>query len=399
MNKYPKIYLVLDNCFALKRWVKPEHWMKVSKEIGFKYLQASTDNEIDPLFSEGKYFDKWFEDVLHYEKEYNVKVINFYTGYQTYRTVGFAHHDEGQVKFLLDHWVKPLVEKTNYIGAKGVGFSFFAMSEEVLQNSKLYSEISERLYKYLSELSGYGIKNQGVQISVEQMYAPHQPPFTIEGNIEFIRECYAVEKNPVYTTIDVGHMVGQKKFIRPTDSELVENLNKSKGIADTYMWLGADTAYELWKKAVDDFSEGKDTREIIKAINKDMDEHSYMFAKEIDTDPYAWLEELACYSPIIHMQQTDGIVANHGAFTPEANKKGIIQGKKLLKAIAKSYEKEYESDMPEKVEDIYLSFEIFASNTERKENIITKLKQTFEFWRQYVPEDGIYLDELLRLMK
>ena len=25
--KYPKIYLALDNCFALKRWVEPETWL------------------------------------------------------------------------------------------------------------------------------------------------------------------------------------------------------------------------------------------------------------------------------------------------------------------------------------------------------------------------------------
>jgi hypothetical protein len=399
MNNYPKVYLVLDNCFALKRWVKPEQWMKVSKEIGFNYIQASTDNEIDPLFSETRYFNQWFKDILYYEKEYDVKVINFFTGYQTYRTVGFAHHDENQVKYLLDRWVKPLMEKIKYIDAKGLGFSFFAMSDEVLQNKQIYNEVSQKLYKYLSELSEFGKKNGGVQISVEQMYAPHQPPFTVDGTKEYIKKCYEIAKNPVYTTIDVGHMVGQKEFLRPTDEELLENLRKSNGMVKTDMWLGADTTYAIWNKAVSSLSQGKHMEGFIDVINKDMNVHKYMFSKEEDCNPYTWLEELACYSPIIHMQQTDGLVANHAAFTPETNKNGMIQGEKLLKAIAKSYEKDHENGMPEKVENIYLSFEIFFSNIERKENIINKLKQTLKYWRQFVPEDGIYLDKLINLMK
>ena len=47
---YPRIYLVLDNCFAIKRWIKPSEWMQIAQDLGFGYVQASTDNEIDPLF-------------------------------------------------------------------------------------------------------------------------------------------------------------------------------------------------------------------------------------------------------------------------------------------------------------------------------------------------------------
>ena len=93
-NEISKNILVLDNCFALKRWIRPIEWLKLTKDLGFNYVQASTDNEIDPLFSPNGYIDDWFDEVKQGEQSIGIKVINFYTGYQTYRTVGLAHHDE-----------------------------------------------------------------------------------------------------------------------------------------------------------------------------------------------------------------------------------------------------------------------------------------------------------------
>ena len=96
------------------------------------------------------------------------------------------------------------------------------------------------------------------------------------------------------------------------------------------------------------------------------------------------------------MQQTDGITSSHQPFTKEENEKGIIQGEEVLRAIAHSYEQEQEPQMPPKCQEIYLAFEIFAGNTEYREEIIEKLKETLNYWRRFVPEDGIRLDVLLK---
>jgi len=42
-----------------------------------------------------------------------------------------------------------------------------------------------------------------------------------------------------------------------------------------------------------------------------------------DSDPYAWLEKFGKYSPIIHIQQTDGKADRHWPFTQEYNKQGV----------------------------------------------------------------------------
>jgi len=395
--KYPKIYLALDNCFAIKRWVEPKLWLKITKELGFHYSEASFDNEIDGLFSPEEYMDDWFASIDKLGKEYGVKVANFFTGYQTYRTAGLTHPDERMVRHLLDQWLKPMIKRIKKANA-GMGFYFHAIPDNVLQDPALYWETYNKLVARLGELTAYADELGGVNLCVEQMYAPHQPPWTIQGTVDLLRDCYQYNQKPMYTTVDVGHVIGQKKFVRPTVEQIIDSLeNANKKKARPSIWLGADQTREIWINAV---ASGRNSSDTAQDISESMDKFSYMFSVDPgDQDPYAWLEALACYSPIIHMQQTDGITAPHAAFTSETNRNGIITGPELLRAIAVSYEAEEQPFMPRKVNDLYLNFEIFGSNTEYKYDIIDKLKETVEYWRQFVPEDGIALDELLARLR
>ena len=61
---YPKIYLAIDNCVASKRWCEPAHWMKLFADCGVYYVEASADNEIDPLYTEKSYLSDWADAVL-----------------------------------------------------------------------------------------------------------------------------------------------------------------------------------------------------------------------------------------------------------------------------------------------------------------------------------------------
>ncbi|MGQ9723625.1 MAG: hypothetical protein ACUVXA_20180 [Candidatus Jordarchaeum sp.] len=390
---YPKIYLVIDNCFAIKRWVKPSEWMDVIKNIGFSYVEASTDNEYDPLFSTRGYMEDWINEVSIHQKENNMRVVNFYTGYQTYRTIGLAHHDRRIRKKLFEGWHKKLIRYASRIKA-GIGFSFFALPDKVLQDPKKYKETMNMVLVILSKLAVFAWDYGQVPLSVEQMYAPHQPPWTIEGAKRYLKDMYNLSGVPSYITIDVGHQVGQRKFKRPDIVRIKENLKKFRsGEWVENLWLGPQSAYELFFNALK-CSESEE-EDFVLRIQDEMDRCPYFFADEIDGDTYKWLEELGCYSPIIHMQQTDGITSNHAPFTKKNNIKGIIKGDKLLKAIAKSYEKDSEEGMPPKSNEVYLTFEIFSSNTDINYNTIQRMKETLYYWRQFVPYDGLTLNRLI----
>jgi hypothetical protein len=132
----------------------------------------------------------------------------------------------------------------------------------------------------------------------------------------------------------------------------------------------------------------------IEKLMADMDKHPYLFASYEDGDTYEWLERLGCFSPIIHLQQTDGQSSSHRPFNHRYNSSGTIDGKRILEAIALSYQKKH-PNKPELCKKIYLTLEIFSGTAELPYEIIKNLKDSVEYWRKFVPEDGMTLDKLI----
>ena len=130
-------------------------------------------------------------------------------------------------------------------------------------------------------------------------------------------------------------------------------------------------------------------------IISEMEKYPFLFASEEDGDPYRWLEELGCYSPIIHLQQTDGMVSGHWPFTKANNDRGIIEGGKLLQAIKTSFDRQEDLQM-KKVDRIYLTIEVFASTGSINYFTFRELQETVAWWRQFIPEDGLRLDQLVQ---
>lgn len=94
-------------------------------------------------------------------------------------------------------------------------------------------------------------------------------------------------------------------------------------------------------------------------ITREMDKAPHLFATEEDGDCFP-TRKLGCYSPIIHLQQTNGAQSIHLPFTEEENRKGIITAEKVLQALKESYDMPDEEGMPEKCQEIYLTLEIFS---------------------------------------
>ncbi|MEE1227532.1 MAG: TIM barrel protein [Lachnospiraceae bacterium] len=388
----PKIYLALDSCFALKRWVEPETWGPLIRDMGYTSVQVSTDNEFDPLYSTKEYREEWIRRTKKMSEETGLQVRSLYTGYQTYRTCGFCQPVQSEVDKLISGWVKPAIDIVGQFDCD-MGFSLHCLTEKQMQDPEEYYRIHEKLYKIYSDIAAYG-KEHGVQPCMEAMYVPRQTPWTIQGTEDFLKKVYAIDRNPMYTTVDVGHMIGQRKFRRPNVEQIRESINQAdKKHAVCKIWLGPDKAYDVWKEAVDG---KKSVEEAIDEINRIEDEYPFDFSTDTrDDDPYEWLKALGCYSPIMHLQQCTATTGGHRPFTPENNKTGIIDGKKLLEAIAESYQRNIEG-MPPKTDRIVLGLELFTTNIDLPGEIIDNMTETCQYWRQFIPEDGLSLSELLK---
>jgi len=381
----PKIYLAIDNCFAYKRWTKPESWAKIISEMGIKYVEASSDTELDPLYMGQEYLKRWTEDVIKAELTYGIKVANLYSGHGTYSTLGLTHTDSDVRKRIVEKWFKPLLQIAKDIDA-GVGFYAHGFDNSVLQDKEEYKKYSEILLQQLTEINCFAKKIDCKKVGIEQMYAPNLIPWTINGAISLMSEIKSRSGRDFYITEDVGHH--HIKFMRPSE----EAIKKAFAENDQEIWLGSDKAYDLFDAAKKhDSLNDCDLKNII----EDIDKNEHLFVNHEDTDCYTWLKKIGCYSPIIHLQQTNGLSSAHNAFTQSNNANGIIDGKKLLVALKESYNTTHDEHMPKRCDKIYLTMELFSKTTQSNYTILNEYKETVAYWRRFVPNDGMYLDELL----
>ena len=388
----PIIYLGVDNCFASKRWVRPSEWTRVIRDLGLRYVEASADTECDPLYMGREFTADWIKETKEACARDGICVKNVYSGHGTYATCGLTHYDRRVVNRFLNDWMKAQVDTAAALGA---GFGFFAhgFEELLLQDDGLYCEKLDELYDTLAELSAYS-KAQGVDyVGIEQMYSPHQPPWRISDAEELMREVYRRSGAPFYITADLGHMNGQQYFQKPT-AELAEAaiLRAREGNPVRRLWLGSSNAHKLYKQAV----AGEITTSCaVHEIMKDVAAHPHLFAQAEDASNDVWVRRVGCYSPIIHLQQTDGKSSPHWTFTKANNTNGIVHPDEFLKALKASYAQLDDPEMPPKCGEITLTFEPFIATAGSTYDLLDDIAESVQCWRKWIPKDGVKLSEIV----
>ena len=368
-------------------------WAQIIQGLGLKYVEASADNECDPLYHCKEFMEDWTGEVKNACDMTGIRIANLYSGHGTYSTLGLAHTDRRMRLRFLEKWLKPQLARAGEFGA-GLGFFTHAFTDSVLQVPAEYWRSLSALIDNLADLASYAAKNGFGPVGVEQMYTPHQVPWTISGAIEIMRRVYTRAKAPMYITIDTGHQSGQARFLRISEKQVRRLIRLGRaGCANKGVWLGPQSAFRLYEKAVTDKRAPEDW--LVSKIGKEADKYPFLFASSEDGDPYTWLARLACWSPIIHLQQTDNICSAHLPFTRQWNRTGIIKGSKVLKAIRDSYRQRPEPGMPPRITDIYLTIEVFSGTSGINRDILNNLRETVAYWRRFVPEDGLTLDRLL----
>jgi sugar phosphate isomerase/epimerase len=384
--------------------------------LGIYAVEASADTELDPLYLGPDYLSRWQDEVREAALRHGCSVANLYSGHGTYATLGLSHTDHNVRTRFLEEWLKPMLATAASLGA-GMGFYTHAFPQSVLADPARFEEEFDALAGNLAEVARY---HAGVDpdrgIGVEQMYTPHQVPWTITQARELLSRVYRIGGAPFHLTIDVGHQSGQHRFRRPTAERLAAAIaeTRSDGVPPSW-WIGPDPVVERVLRAA--AAPAGDDAVRATEIAEHLADYPYLYSEETDSDPYAWLRTLGTWSPIIHLQQTDGTASAHLPFNEETNKTGIIEGRAVLEAIRDCYVKagaggernatvaaevaEAPSPpgaadaLPPPVRDIYLTIEIFARTADTPEEIRIKARQSAAYWRQFIPKDGMTVDALL----
>jgi hypothetical protein len=375
-DMYPKIYLSIDNCFAYKRWTRPHDWVKVIADLGVKYIEASADTELDPLYMGLPYLRDWAVQVQEAEREHGVKVCNLYSGHGTYTTLGLTHTDERVREHMIVDWFYPMIRTAGALGC-GMGFFAHAFEHAVLQRPEAYAGCVALLVESLVRLNRYAAEAGCGKLGIEQMYTPHQYPWRIRDLEELLRVVTERSGRSFYFTEDLGHHT--TRFTRPDRAALA-------GGSPRGVWLGTDRAFSMAE------AEGVSAWDRITA---DMDANPHLFSSAEDGDCYAWVEKLGGYSPIVHLQQTDGRTSSHLPFTLEQNRKGKINGARLLRALKRAYDPPVVEGMPVRSLEVFLTLELFSGTTSIMRDVLQDCRESIAYWRRFVPEDGMRLDELV----
>ncbi len=392
-QRYPRIHLAVDTCFAVKRWTRPDEWARLVRDMGVRCVEASTDVECDPFYVGEEVLADWVREVEQAQARHGLRVVNLFTGWSTYRTIGLVHPDARVQRRILDGWLKPAIGAAARLGA-GLGCYLHALPHQALQDPAEYARLESLLVDGMAEAVRCAAERGAGPIALEQMYTPHQIPWTVEGARRYLAALYARSGLPGYIAIDTGHQVGQRRFLRPGRERLAALLAGGYDPDDLRrLWLGPDRVHERLAGLA-----GAPRAQRLAALDeleRELDRCGHLFAEESDGDLYHWLEQLGGWSPIVHLQQTDGRSSSHLPFTRENNERGIVRPDAFLKALARSCERPADPRLPPRVEDIYLSFEIFSGTMEYSREIVPRLQESVACWRRYVPEDGLRLDRLV----
>ena len=374
---YPRIYLALDNCLLYKRYTSPDAWAEAIRGLGIRYIEASADNELDPLYMGEAYLADWVNAVKAAEARHGVKVCNLYSGHGSYMTLGIAHPDPRVRDNMVQNFFFPLARVAGQLGC-GMGFFAHAFENEVLQDPERYAARVEILTDELARISAYAASQGCGKLGIEKMYTPHQYPWRNGDIYDLLRSVRARSGHDFYFTEDLGHH--HRRFEIPTD-EMIRS-SRSGGV-----WLGTDRAFALAEQGGPDMP-GR--------VREDIRRNPHLFAGPAEGDCYETLRLLGCYSPIVHLQQTNGLQSAHLPFTDAENARGIVRGMDVLRALKASYDREEEPDMPGRCDEICLTLELFSGTTSIMHDVLKDCRESVAYWRQFIPEDGMRLDELVK---
>ena len=92
-----------------------------------------------------------------------------------------------------------------------------------------------------------------------------------------------------------------------------------------------------------------------------------------DRDTYLWLRKLGKISPLIHLQQMDGVWDRHWSFTKAHNAEGVVQMDKVIEALEESG-----------AEEVYLFPELIHPFEFEEDRLLEELDESYEYLKQYV---------------
>jgi D-erythrulose 1-phosphate 3-epimerase len=193
--------LGINNCFAAKRWPRPDDWAQVVREdLGLDVVELSLD--LIEVPGEAQQRQRAADQVRAALDRYGLSAETTFTGLAAYSLNLLMHPDPERRRSALE-WYLQVVDLTALLGARGTGGHVGAMSVPEWSDPALRAERWAGLRADLAEIAGHAAE-AGLDYLLIENLASSREPSTIAGVESLLTDGDAAHV-PVRLCLDVGH--------------------------------------------------------------------------------------------------------------------------------------------------------------------------------------------------
>jgi D-erythrulose 1-phosphate 3-epimerase len=193
--------LGINNCFAVKRWPRPDDWAQIVRgELGLDIVELSLDLIEDTGSPAGR--ERAAGQIRSALSRHRLRAETMFTGLAAYSLNLLMHPDAGRRRAAAD-WYLSLVELAVHLGVKSIGGHVGAMSVPDWSDPARRAARWSDLQQALAEIAA-AARAAGLEYLLVENLASHREPSTIAG-LESLLTGGDAAHVPVRLCLDVGH--------------------------------------------------------------------------------------------------------------------------------------------------------------------------------------------------
>jgi len=193
--------LGINNCFAVKRWPRPDDWAAiVADDLGLDLVELSLDQLAGPDTRAGR--DRMAEQTRAALSRHGLRAETTFTGLAAY-SLNLLMHPEAEYRAAARRWYKQAIELTADLGATATGGHVGSLSVPDWSDPATRARRWADLRDTLAELAAYAHQAGLHHLLVENLVTDREP--STMALIENIVTERSVAHAPIQLCLDLGH--------------------------------------------------------------------------------------------------------------------------------------------------------------------------------------------------
>jgi len=193
--------LGINNCFAVKRWPRPDDWASiVANDLGLDLVELSLDQLEGPDTRAGR--DRMAEQTRAALSRHGLRAETTFTGLAAY-SLNLLMHPEAEYRAAARRWYKQVIELTAQLGANATGGHVGSLSVPDWSDPATRARRWADLRDTLAELAAYAHQAGLDHLLVENLVTDREP--STMALIEDLLSERTVAHAPIQLCLDLGH--------------------------------------------------------------------------------------------------------------------------------------------------------------------------------------------------